>query len=342
MAEFHGAEKPELYELPPVRERFSFLYLERCIINRQDSAITVSDARGTVHVPAAGLGALMLGPGSNISHRAVELLGDAGASIIWVGERGVRYYAHGRPLTHSSRLLIAQASLVSNTRTRLSVARAMYQMRFPGEDVSGLTMQQLRGREGARIRSVYRKMSKETGVSWSGREYDPDDFGSSDTVNMALSAAHACLYGVAHSVIVAMGCSPGLGFVHTGHERSFVYDIADLYKAEITIPIAFQTAAVSIPDEVGAATRRAVRDAISNGKILERAARDIRMLLNDTVKEEGFATDIVYLWDEKTGYVKNSIPRAKKPEEDNKDDEAFSELELELEEGCGRILEVET
>jgi CRISPR-associated protein Cas1 len=107
-------------------------------------------------------------------------------------------------------------------------------------------MQQLRGREGARVRGVYRAASKETGVAWSGREYNSDDFGGSDVVNMALSAAHACLYGVAHSVIVALGCSPGLGFVHTGHERSFVYDIADLYKAEITIPIAFQVAAASI------------------------------------------------------------------------------------------------
>ncbi|MDR1206200.1 MAG: type I-E CRISPR-associated endonuclease Cas1e [Peptococcaceae bacterium] len=338
MAEFHGAGKPELYELPPIRERFSFLYLERCVINRQDSAITVSDVRGTVHVPAAALGVVMLGPGSNISHRAVELLGDAGASIIWVGERGVRYYAHGRPLTHSSRLLIAQAALVSNTRTRLSVARAMYDMRFPDEDVSGLTMQQLRGREGARIRGVYRAASKETGVVWTGREYDPDDFGGSDVVNMALSAAHACLYGVAHSVIVALGCSPGLGFVHTGHERSFVYDIADLYKAEITIPIAFQTAAVSTPDEVGPVTRRAVRDAISNGKILERAAGDIRSLLKDTVKEEGIAADIVYLWDEKNGYVKNAVSYGKELDPDQ--EEMFGGPELE--EGSGCILEDES
>jgi CRISPR-associated protein Cas1 len=173
---------------------------------------------------------------------------------------------------------------------------------------------------------------------WSGREYNPDDFGGSDVVNMALSAAHACLYGVAHSVIVALGCSPGLGFVHTGHERSFVYDIADLYKAEVTIPIAFQVAAASTPDEVGAVTRRAVRDAISNGKILERAAGDIRSLLKDTAKEEGFAADVVHLWDEKSGYVKNAVSYGKELDPDQ--EETFDELELE--EGSGRILEDES
>jgi CRISPR-associated protein Cas1 len=89
---------------------------------------------------------------------------------------------------------------------------------------------------------------------------------------MALSAAHACLYGVAHSVIVALGCSPGLGFIHTGHERSFVYDIADLYKAGIAIP--FAIAAAGDLSDIGSLTRRAVRDAIANGNILKtRGAR---------------------------------------------------------------------
>ena len=312
MTGLDGAERAELQVLPQIKERISFLYLERCLISRQDSAITITDERGTVHMPAASLGVVMLGPGTNVSHRAMELISDTGTSVVWVGERGIRFYAHGRPLTHSSRLLVAQAELVSNTRSRLAVAREMYQMRFPDEDVSKLTMQQLRGREGSRIRSVYRKHSKETGVAWSGREYDPDDYSGGSLINMALSAAHACLYGVAHCVIVALGCSPGLGFIHTGHERSFVYDIADLYKAEITIPIAFSVAAQT-PDDIGSVTRRAVRDAISDGKILARAVKDIRRLL---IKEQQaeylldefeFLGDLLRLWDDKEGFVNSGV-----------------------------------
>jgi len=312
MTGLDGAERAELSELPQIKDRVSFLYLERCLISRQDSAITITDERGTVHMPAASLGVVMLGPGTNVSHRAMELISDTGTSVVWVGERGVRYYAHGRPLTHSSRLLVAQAELVSNTRSRLAVAREMYQMRFPNEDVSSLTMQQLRGREGSRIRSIYRKLSKETGVAWSGREYDPEDYSSSSPINMALSAAHACLYGVAHCVVVALGCSPGLGFVHTGHERSFVYDIADLYKAEITIPIAFEVAAQE-PDDVGSVTRRAVRDAITNGKILMRTAKDIRQLLlrKDVEGNSGddfaFLGDLLKIWDDKEGFVHSGV-----------------------------------
>ena len=235
-------DKPGLQELPQIKERISFLYLERCLINRQDSAISISDERGTMNVPAASLSIIILGPGTNITHRAMELAGDVGTGIIWTGEHGVRFYASGSAMTHSATLLVQQAKLVSNTQSRLGVARRMYQMRFPDEDVTGLTMQQLRGKEGARVRRIYRECSRKTNVEWKGREYNPEDFLDGTPVNQALSAGNACLYGLAHSVIAALGCSPGLGFVHTGHDRSFVYDVADLYKAEYVIPLAFEIA----------------------------------------------------------------------------------------------------
>ena len=243
MADLPGMIRPELQALPQIGDRMTFLYFEHCVLNRQDSAITVTDDRGTVFVPAAAISVLLLGPGTKVTHRAMELIGDAGVSVLWVGEHGVRYYAGGRALTHKAGLLIRQAALVSNTRLHLGVVRQMYSMRFPGEDVSSLTLQQLRGRECARIRSVYRHAAKKWNVPWSGRTYDPENFDGGDAVNQALSAGHACLYGAAHAVIQALGCSPGLGFVHTGHECSFVYDIADLYKADITIPLAFELAA---------------------------------------------------------------------------------------------------
>lgn len=293
-----GIVKPDLHALPTIKERMTFLYVERCVINRQDGAITITDSRGTAYVPAASLGVLMLGPGTKVTHRAMELIGDAGATTVWVGERGVRYYAHGRSLTRSSRLTCRQAELVTNTRKRLGVARAMYQMRFPNEDVSGLTMQQLRGREGSRIRSVYRKCSKEYGVPWKRREYRPEDFEDATPINQALSAGHVCLYGAAHSVIVSMGCSPALGFVHTGHERSFVYDIADLYKADITIPIAFQTVAEDVED-IPSEVRRRVRDKFASIHLFERMVEDIRFLLLDeeALREEP-PVDELYLWNE--------------------------------------------
>lgn len=275
----------------------TFLYLERCVVHRESNAITATDERGTVHIPAASLGALLLGPGVSVSHHAMMLLAESGSTAVWVGERGVRYYAHGRSLARSSRLLLAQAELVTNRTSRLRVAREMYAMRFPGEDTSGLTMQQLRGREGARVRRTYREQAAEHGIEWGRRQYNPNDFDAGDPVNQALSAATTALYGVCHAVIVALGCSPGLGFVHTGHVRSFVFDVADLYKAEIAIPCAFATAAAGYVD-VGAETRRAMRDRFQDSGLLDRCARDIRhLLLPDSTQTDSADADVVELWD---------------------------------------------
>jgi CRISP-associated protein Cas1 len=295
-----GTRPPQLSELTRAQDRVSFLYLERCIVHRESNAITATDDRGTIHIPAASIGALLFGPGVQVSHHAMMLLAECGSTAVWVGERGVRYYAHGRSLARSSALLVAQAQLVTHRPSRLRVAREMYAMRFPGEDTSALTMQQLRGREGARVRRCYREEAAAHGIEWRNRRYDPNDFESGDPVNQALSAATTALYGLTHAVIVALGCSPGLGFVHTGHVRSFVFDIADLYKAEYAIPCAFEIAAGSFLD-VGAETRRAMRDRFHDGALLDRCARDIRRLLvpGDLPEAEDLddGADVVGLWD---------------------------------------------
>lgn len=293
-----GATPPTSHELTRSSERLSFIYVEHSVIHREDSAITATDTQGTVHIPAASLGALLLGPGTRVTHHAMMLLAECGATAVWVGERGVRYYAHGSSLAKTARLLQAQADKVSNVRKRLEVAREMYNMRFPDEDVSELTMQQLRGKEGARVRRIYREHSERTGVAWNSRKYDPNNFDGSDPINKALSAAHACLYGVVHAVVVSLGCSPGLGFVHTGHSRAFIYDIADLYKAEVTIPASFEVVAESTED-IGPRTRRAVREKIKDGKILQQCARDIqKLLIPDQIEENEWYAEVLSLWGE--------------------------------------------
>jgi CRISPR-associated protein Cas1 len=299
-----GAKPVPLGQLVRAQDRLSFVYLERCVVHRDANAITARDARGTVHLPAATLGAVLLGPGTTVSQQAMVLLAESGATAVWAGEQGVRYYAHGRSLARSSRLLEKQAELVSHQRARLRVARQMYAMRFPGEDTSGLTMQQLRGREGARVRALYRLHAKRTGVEWTRRDYDTADFAGGTSVNQALSAANTSLYGVVHSVIVALGLAPGLGFVHTGHALSFVFDIADLYKADVSIPIAFDIAARPRLADIGAETRHAVRDRMKGSTFLETCVRDIKSLLDDHDElveygPEAFDDlDVVMLWDD--------------------------------------------
>ncbi|GHA98629.1 type I-E CRISPR-associated endonuclease Cas1e [Streptomyces termitum] len=280
-----GASSPR--ELARIGDRISFVYLERCTVHRESNAITAEDADGVTHIPSATIGTLLLGPGTRITHQAMSVLGDSGAGVAWVGEHGVRYYAGGRALTRSSGLVEAQATAWANRRTRLDVARAMYRLRFPDQDPAGRTRQELLSMEGGRVKARYREESVRTGVPWVRREFHRDDFSAGDAPNQGITAAAQCMYGIAHAVVAALGCSPGLGFVHSGHERSFVLDVADFYRTEIAIPAAFD-AAVEGEEDVAARTRRLLRDRINETRLLDRCVRDIKDLLGfDGTRDTG-------------------------------------------------------
>lgn len=282
--------------LARMSDRISFLYAERCVVNRDGNSLTITDQRGVAYVPATQVAALLLGPGTKITYAAMALLGDAGVTTLWVGERGVRYYAHGRPPAKSSRMTEIHAQVISNQRKRLDCARRMYALRFPGEDVSRLTMSQLRGREGARMKRIYFAEAERTGVYWNRRSYDPNDFDSSDPINQALTAGSAALYGIAHAVIAALGFIPALGVVHTGTDRSFVYDVADLYKAEISIPAAFDAVAAQ-QGNPSVEVRRRIRDKVVSHRLMPRMVRDLKALFD--VPDELLVSDAeLMLWSE--------------------------------------------
>jgi len=287
-----------------MEDRLSTIYVERCHVDRDDNAIVLVNRERTVRVPAAMIATVLLGPGTRVTHGAIRLLADSGTAVCWVGEHGVRMYAAGLGTSRGAGLLLRQAHLVTRTQERLGVARKMYGLRFPSEDVSSLTMQQLRGREGTRVKQLYRAHSARTGVKWSGRVYTPGEpFEKGDDVNRLLSAGHSCLYGVCHAAIVGIGASPALGFVHTGGATSFVLDIADLYKADYTIPLAFDLAAAHHVTERDA--RLAFRDKVANGGLMARIVHDIKNLLIGAEPLSEIAEN--QLWDEAVGSVPGGV-----------------------------------
>jgi CRISPR-associated protein Cas1 len=180
--------------------------------------------------------------------------------------------------TRSSRRLLHQAVLASSPARRLEVVRRMYELRFPDPLDPGLTLQQIRGKEGIRVRETYARLSREGGIAWSGRSYKTTEWQAADPVNRCLSAANSCLYGVCHAAIVSAGYSPAIGFIHTGKMLSFVYDIGDLYKTEVTLPVAFRIAAEGGGGLEGR-VRRACRDAFYEQRMLQRIIPDIEAVL---------------------------------------------------------------
>jgi len=267
----------DLHILPKFRDGLSYLYVEHCRIEQEGKAIALWDSEGMTSVPCASLALLMLGPGTNISHAAVKTLAECGCMAIWCGEEAVRFYAVGLGETRSARNLQKQVLLWAREDTRMKVVRLMYGLRFKEVVPDSVSLQQLRGREGARMREVYQRLSKETGVPWNGRSYDRDSWGGSDSINRALSAANSCLYGVCHSAIVSLGFSPALGFIHTGKQLSLVYDLADLYKADISIPVSFE-AAKNATSGLERTVRMLLRDRFRETRLLEKIASDLETL----------------------------------------------------------------
>ena len=268
-----------LRALPKIRDSLSTIYLAYGRLKQLKSGVVFENKSGRVAIPVANLCALLLGPGTSVTHRAVHTIGRSGCSMLWVGEEGVRFYAHGHGETRKGYALQKQAALVADPAKRMRVVARMYRMRFGEPLPSGLTLNEVRGREGARVRRAYRQAAAHYGIAWRGRQYDRFNWEESNPSNRALSAANACLNGVCHSAIVSAGYSAGLGFIHQGKQLSFVYDVADLYKTTLTLPLAFATASEG-HGQLERVVRKRCRDGFRRIGLLSRIIPDIQKLLD--------------------------------------------------------------
>lgn len=316
----------DLHILPKFRDSWSYLYVDNCRIEQQDKAIVIMDVNGKVPVPCAAVCLLMLGPGSSVTHGAISALADNGCLVCWCGEEGVRFYAYGQGKTRNADNLLHQALLWADPDTRIEVVIRLYQMRFNEPLPESWDLRQIRGREGIRVREAYARASRETGVSWTGRSYDRKDWAASDPVNRALSAANSCLYGICQAAILGLGLSPAIGFIHAGKMLSFVYDVADLYKTEVSIPIAFSTAAEG-PEHIETRVRRASRDAFKKNMLLKNAVQDIQFALRlKAAGRSGISSALdsdpalpAFLWDSEEGAVESGKNFAEDGEVEEKD-----------------------
>ena len=264
----------------PIKDRLSILFVEKGNLDVLDGAFVVVDVTGVrTHVPIGGVACLMLEPGTRVSHAAVALAARVGTLLVWVGEAGVRLYSSGQPGGARADRLLYQAKLALDEGLRLKVVRKMYAIRFGEEPPARRSVEQLRGIEGARVREMYKIMARKYGVEWKARNYDTQEWDKGDLPNRCLSAATACLYGVTEAAVLAAGYAPAVGFIHTGKALSFVYDVADIYKFETVVPVAFRIAGRKShsPEKD---VRLACRDIFRSSNLLERIIPGIEEMLS--------------------------------------------------------------
>ncbi|PHV08405.1 subtype I-E CRISPR-associated endonuclease Cas1 [Janthinobacterium sp. BJB412] len=226
--------------LPQVKDKYPFLYLERGRLEIDDSSLKWIDSdANVVRLPIATINTLLLGPGATVTHEAVKTAVSANCSICWVGEDSLLFYAAGFLPTADSRNFRTQMEIASDPSKSLEVARRMFARRFPDADLAGKQLKEMMGMEGYRMRELYAEKADVYKVGWHGRSYTQGKFEMGDVTNQILTSTNAALYGILCSAVHSLGYSPHIGFIHSGSPLPFIYDMADLYKENLCIDLAF-------------------------------------------------------------------------------------------------------
>lgn len=271
-------EKPPLETLTPAKDRWLPIYLEHGRLEVDDSSIKWIGADRLVYrLPVATLSAVLLGPGTTVTHAAMKACADSNTPVCWIGEDGMRFYAFGITPNHDNLMPRKHATAWADKKKRAEIARLMFARRFAGVDVQTHSINELRGMEGLRVRTKYAELGQQYGVTWKGRNYDKSNWNLADNINRALSAANASLYALCAAIVCSLGYIPSLGFIHDGGTLPFIYDVADLYKEIISFPAAFQ-AIRQKPDDKGELVRTLLKERVEQEKLLQRIPKDLEEL----------------------------------------------------------------
>ncbi len=272
-------ERPPLETLAPAKDRWTPIYLEHGRLEVDDSSVKWIGGDGLLcRIPVATVSAILLGPGTTVTHAAMKACADSNTPVCWTGEEVMRFYAFGLAPNHDNNMPRLHAAAWADKKQRAQIGRRMFKMRFPDLDVESRSIAELRGMEGLRVRTLYAQFGLQYGVTWKGRNYDKSNWNMADGINRALSVANASLYALCAAVCCSLGYLPSLGFIHDGGTLPFIYDVADLYKHLTSIPAAFM-AIRQKPDDDGELTRKLFKQRVEEEKLLQRMPKDLETLL---------------------------------------------------------------
>lgn len=228
----------------PHADRHGLMWLSRGALWVEAGTLRFRAAKGPIldagdyAIPFQMVSALLLGPGTTVSHDALRLCARHGTGLIAVGDDGVRAYTAPPLGPDESANARKQVRLWSDDDARIRTARRMYAWRL-GEVLPHRDLNALRGIEGARMRALYKTVAMQYGIRWEGRRYKRDVPDWADLPNQAINHAATAVEAAAMIAVASLGALPQLGFIHEDSGIAFVLDIADLYRGEVTLPVAF-------------------------------------------------------------------------------------------------------
>jgi len=267
----------------PQKSRNGLIYVERCRLSIDNGSLVIAfDEKGEVlELPYQQLNAILLGPGSAITHDAVRHCSAHGTCLAFVGVQGSRLYTAPPLFDRDSTLARQQATWWASDSTRVMVAKRMYTKRF-GETPRATSLDSLRGMEAARIKRSYELIASQIGITWKGRRFDRNDPEGDDLPNQAINHVVTAVEACVAIAVQATGTLPPLGFLHEDSAKSWVLDICDLYRTSVTVPLAFRCVkriADGAPDSLDRLCRRAVSRHARETGFIDTVIDDIKEVL---------------------------------------------------------------
>lgn len=270
-------------------KRANLYYLEKCRIMVKDGRVVyltqVKDKYFYYNIPIANTTVLLLGTGTSITQAAVRFLASAGVMIGFTGSNGTPLFAgtevewissknEYRPTEYlqnwlsfwyneTDRTLAAkdfQKMRIDFIRKVYSKDKLFHENGFIDDDFEiqrilenynqqisqANTVNEVLLKEANFTKNLYKISCKKIGLETFTRDRE-----SNDVINSNLNHGNYLAYGLASVSLWALGIPPAFALFHGKTRRgALVFDVADLIKDAIVLPLSFCTAKYNFDDEI--------------------------------------------------------------------------------------------
>lgn len=243
-------------------------YVEYCRIVAKDTRLSFIKSENSLDksfsLPHLNLSVLLLGPGTSITQQAAKLLSSEGVMVGFTSGGGSPLFLASNSEYRPTEYLQKWILWWPNEQNRLEVGKSFQEIRvnniqlfwkkFFGDDVGKLqekpsseyreslkkarNTEELLGYEATATKQYYRALSSHFEIKNFKREPRTNDY-----TNILLDQGNYVAYGLASVALWAMGIPVSLAVIHGKTRRgALVFDLADIYKDAIVLPVAFKAA----------------------------------------------------------------------------------------------------
>lgn len=238
-------QKGGLFKTTPllISDKIPFISIDKAKLSIENGSLVGKTDMKNFNIPAASIHMIMIGSGGSITQQAAiecarqncfVTFSSAGISPISVLNDG-RFQ---NPLN-----IVRQVRITQNDEDRLRIGKDLLKKRISLNNGLNLedfiyktdackNVESLIGIEGALVKKIYHLYATEHGLIFKKS--------GNGEVNKRLNILNSAFYNFTSSVVLSLGYSPSLGFIHGKTRRgALTLDIADIYKPSLILPIAF-------------------------------------------------------------------------------------------------------